>query len=55
MELVLLAFQMIEETAHSRKSALPIDNHLLVLKFEFGPRQIKRDSSLAGEALEFCE
>ena len=55
MELVLLAFQMIEKTTHPRKSALAIDDHLLLLKFEFGPRQIKRDSSLASEALEFCE
>ena len=52
MQLVFLAFQMIEETAHSQKSAFACNDHPLMFPIKFVPGHIQRDTGFASKALQ---
>ena len=55
VQLVFLAFEMIEEAAHARKLAFAIDNHPALLGLEFRPGNIQGNIRLLGKALQFSE
>ena len=55
MQLVLLAFEMVEETADAAEAGVPIDDHVLLLGIEFRPGDVQRNGGLLGKALEFSK
>src|SRR4029077_9487309 len=55
MELVLLALEVVEETAHAEETALAIEHQLLVLRIELNPRYIERNTGLLGVAPQVGE
>ncbi len=55
MELVFLALQVIEESAHARELAFAIDDRFLLLGIEIVPGHIQRNLGRFGEAFEFRE
>ena len=52
MQLVLLALQVIKESAHPRKAAFAADNHPLVLRIECCPGRVERNFHLLSKALQ---
>src|ERR1700693_4832807 len=55
VHLVFLALEMIEEAAHARKLAFPIDDHPALLGLELRPGDIKGNVHLFGTALQLSE
>src|SRR6202030_4131967 len=55
MELVFLALEVVEESAHAEEFAFAVENEIAVLFGEIDPRHIERNSGSLGVTLQVGE